>query len=81
LNLIKIVWRKGTVPDCWKDAEGCLTPKDKKSENISQFRTISLLSEEGKIFFSIVAKRISASETENNYVNTAVQKGGIPGFS
>jgi len=52
-NLIKFVWRKGTVPDCWKKAEGCLTPKEKRSENISQFRTISLLSVEGKIFFSI----------------------------
>jgi len=81
VNLIKIVWRKGTVPDCWKEAEGCLTPKEERSENISQFRTISLLSVEGKIFFSIVAKRMSAFVTENEYVNTSVQKGGIPGFS
>jgi len=50
-NLIKIVCRKGTVPDCWKEAEGCLTPKEEKSENISQFRTISLMSVEGNIFF------------------------------
>jgi len=80
-NLIKIVWRKGTVPDYWKEVEGCLTPKEERSENISQFRTISLLSVEGKIFFSIVAKSMSAFVTENEYVNTSVQKGGIPGFS
>jgi hypothetical protein len=80
-NLIKIVWRKGTVSYCWKEARGCLTPKEKKSENSSQFRTISFLSVEDKIFFSIVVKRISAFVTENDYVNTAVQKGGISGFS
>ncbi|XP_053395805.1 uncharacterized protein LOC123525604 [Mercenaria mercenaria] len=48
---------------------------------IKQFRTISLLSVEGKIFFSILAKRLTTYLLANNYVNTSVQMGGIPGFS
>ncbi|XP_063442557.1 uncharacterized protein LOC134722855 [Mytilus trossulus] len=34
-----------------------------------------------KIFFSIMARRMTSYMTDNNYVDTSVQKGGIPGFS
>lgn len=39
-------------------AEGVWIPEAEDSKNIDQFRTISLLSFEGKIFFSIVPKRL-----------------------
>lgn len=56
--------------------------KGKNSHKINQFhQTIILLGVEGKIFFSIVAKGISAFVTSNNYVNTSAQKGGISSFS
>ena len=80
-SLLRVVWRKGTVPKCWQVAEGCLAPKEKNSKTINQFRTISLLSVEGKIFFSILAKRLTTYMLGNKYVDTSVQKGGIPGFS
>ena len=80
-QLLKVVWRKGTVPDCWKQAEGCFVPKEKDSKTIKQFRTISLLNVEGKIFFSILANRMTSYMLSNQYINTSVQKGGIPGFS
>ncbi|XP_052237971.1 uncharacterized protein LOC127849292 [Dreissena polymorpha] len=80
-SLLRTVWRKGTVPSCWQSAEGCLAPKEKNSKTINQFRTISLLSVEGKIFFSILAKRLTTYMLENEYVDISVQKGGIPGFS
>ena len=44
---------------------------------INQFRPISLLNVEGKIFFSVMATRL----TKYGYINTSVQKGGIPGVS
>ncbi|XP_052237947.1 uncharacterized protein LOC127849270 [Dreissena polymorpha] len=42
-NLLKVIWRKGIIPDEWLHAEGIFTPKEKNSKHISQFRTISLL--------------------------------------
>ena len=48
---------------------------------IKQYRTISLLSVEAKTFFSVLAKRLTSYMISNNYIDTSVQKGGIPGFS
>lgn len=79
--LLRAVWKSGTVPECWQAAEGCFVPKEKHSENIKQFRTISLLSVEGKIFFTILARRLTTYMTDNTYIDSSVQKGGIPGFS
>ena len=78
--LLKAIWRKEKVPEEWQLAEGIFTPKEKDSKDISQFRTISLLNVEGKIFFSILAKRLTSYLLKNNYVDTSVQKGGVPGF-
>lgn len=80
-SLMKVVWRKGVIPYVWQIAEGCLTPKEKNSKSIAQFRSISLLSVEGKIFFSVLARRIQSYAIANSYINTSVQKGGVPGFS
>jgi len=79
--LLRAVWKKGSVPECWQAAEGCFAPKEKDSKNVKQFRTISLLSVKGKIFFSILARRLTIYMTTNTYIDTSVQKGGIPGFS
>ena len=80
-TLSRVVWRKGKIPSCWQVAEGIVTPKEKDAKVITQFRTISLLNVEGKIFFSVLAKRLTKFMTDNNYVDTFVQKGGISGFS
>ena len=80
-RLLKVVWRKGKVPSAWKEAEGIFTPKERNSKNINQFRTISLLNVEGKTFFAILARRLTTYLTANRYINTSVQKGGVPGFS
>ena len=80
-GLLKVVWRKGKISSCWQQADGCFTPKEEKSENITQFRTISLLNVEGKIFFSVLARRMTSYMTGNSYVDTSAQKCGVPGFS
>ncbi|RXN07781.1 hypothetical protein ROHU_027499 [Labeo rohita] len=80
-KLFQRIWKKGNIPSCWKKAEGCFVPKEENSSTINQFRTISLLSVECKIFFSVLAKRMTSYMTENGYIDTAIQKGGIPGFS
>ena len=65
-SLLRVIWRKEKVPDCWRQAEGIFTPTEKDSKDISQFRTISLLNVEGKIFFAILAKRLTSYITDNN---------------
>ena len=80
-RLLRVVWRKGEVPEAWKEAEGIFTPKERNSKNVNQFRTISLLNVEGKIFFAILARRFTSVLTANKYINTSIQKGCVPGFS
>ena len=80
-HLIKVIWRRGHVPDCWTVSEGIFAPKEQNSIEISQFRTISLLNVEGKIFISLLSRRLTSFLLENNYIDTSVQKGGIPGVA
>ena len=61
-------------------ADGIHIPKEKDSWKIEQFRPISLLNVEGKIFFGVIAKRMTRFVTNNGYGNTSLQKAGIPGF-
>lgn len=60
-------------------AEGAWIPKGEESSNIRQFHVISLLSVEGKIFFMIMAQRLTDFLLKNVYIDTSVQKGGVPG--
>ena len=62
-------------------ADGVYIPKEQNTTEINQFRPISLLNVEGKIFFSGMASRLTKHLTENRYINTSVQKEGIPGVS
>ncbi|RXN24418.1 reverse transcriptase [Labeo rohita] len=71
-KLFQRIWKKGNIPSCWKKAEGCFVPKEENSSTIDQFRTISLLSVECKIFFSVLAKRMTSYMTENGYIDTAM---------
>ena len=48
---------------------------------MNQFRTISPLNVEGKVFFSVVARRLTSYLEKNRIIDTTVQKAGIPGFS
>ena len=78
-SLIQRAWSSATVDDEWKKAEGVYIPKEKDSKGLNQFRPISLLNVEGKIFFSIMASRLTEFVMSNQYVDISVQKGGIPG--
>ena len=78
---LRIVWEKQTIPRAWRRAGGVLIPKEKDSSELCQFRMISLLNVEGKIFFSIVAQRLASYLEKNRLIDTAVQKAGIPGFA
>ena len=79
-KLLQDAWRKSFIPKEWCLADGIYIPKEEKSELLSQFRPISLLNVEGKIFFSVLSRRLSNFVLANGYIDTSVQKAGIPGF-
>ncbi|KAJ8014696.1 hypothetical protein DPEC_G00018330 [Dallia pectoralis] len=76
-KILKVIWRRGKVAKQWRFAEGVWIPKEEESKTIDQFKIISLLSVEGKIFFSIVARRLTDYLLRNSYIDTSLQKGGI----
>lgn len=78
-KLLKAVWRRNRLPDDWLIAEGCFIPKEENSLSIKQFRTISFLNVEGKIFFGILVSRLTTFLLSNKYIDTSVQNGGVPG--
>ena len=80
-RLMKVVWQKQLIPTSWRRAGGVLIPKEKDSVGITQFRNISLLNVEGKMFFSVLAHRLTTYLKKNNYIDTSIQKAGVPGFS
>ena len=69
------------MADCWLTSEGIFAPKKENSIEITQFRTISFLNVEGKLFLSILSRRMTKFLLSNKYIDTSVQKGGIPGVS
>ena len=39
-SLLRVVWRKGSIPECWQVAEGCLVPKEKNSKTTKQYHFV-----------------------------------------
>ena len=78
---LRQAWLKGHVNEEWRKAEGVYIAKEQNSTELGQFRPISLLNVEGKIFFSIIAQRLTSFLMENGYIDTSVQKGGVPGIA
>ena len=77
--LLRQLWREGEIVDEWCKAEGVYLPKEAEAELIGQFRPISILYVEGKIYVGILAKRTVSYIQNNGYINESVQKAGIPG--
>ena len=78
--LLQRAWREGYVAQGWCLADGVWIPKDENSIGVGSFRPISLLNVEGKIFFGVIARRMTSFLLQNKYINMSVQKAGIPGF-
>ena len=78
--LFQQVLKKGILPQEWCLADGIWIPKEMQLKGFKTFRPISLLNVERKIFFGLLVRRITNFLMSNHYVNTSVQKTGIPGF-
>ncbi|TWW79888.1 hypothetical protein D4764_10G0009180 [Takifugu flavidus] len=68
----KVIWRRGRVTTQWRSAEGVWIPKEEDASNIEQFRIISLLCVEGKIFFKIVSERLTDFLLKKGYIDTSL---------
>ena len=77
--LLKEAWKTKSIAEKWCLAEGVYIPKEQNSEILSQFRPISLLNVDGKVFFGIIAKRMMNFLQTNGYINESIQKAGLPG--
>ena len=68
----------GIIPLQWQSAKEIYIPKVKPptKHNISDFRPIALLNVEGKLFFSLISRRLETHLISNNkFINKSVQKG------
>lgn len=78
---LKLAWKNYHISQQWVIAAGVYIPKEKNSRDISQFRPISLLNVEGKIFLAFLASRLTKYLLDNEYIDTSVHKGGVPGIA
>ena len=78
-RMLRSAWRNKKISTHWMTADGVYIPKEQNSSSINQFRPISLLNVEGKIFFSVMAARLTTFLLKNGYLDMSVQKGGVPG--
>ena len=55
--------------------------KVENATSVEKFKTISLLNVEGKLFFALKSEMIMDLVLANKYIDTSIQKGGVPGIS
>ena len=84
-KIFQTCFKRCEIPIQWRSAQEIYIPKvSSPSKNkLSDFRPIALLNVEGKLFFSLVSKRLEAHLIPSNkFIDTSIQKGcmeKIPG--
>eukprot|EP01116_Phalansterium_solitarium_P012518 TRINITY_DN288_c0_g1_i4.p1 TRINITY_DN288_c0_g1~~TRINITY_DN288_c0_g1_i4.p1 ORF type:complete len:1252 (-),score=337.45 TRINITY_DN288_c0_g1_i4:506-4261(-) len=81
-EIVQHVWHTSIVPRAWQLASIILIAKSDQLDLPKEFRPIALLNVAGKVFFSVVNKRLESYMIGNGYINLAVQKAfttGVPG--
>ena len=77
-NLNRSAFKTGQFPDCCRYSEGVYIPKTDGDFTPATGRPISLMNVQGKLYLAVLAKRLTKYAVENNYIDTSIQKGGIP---
>ena len=75
------MWKNKVISKSWRKAEGIFIPKEDGATSVEKFRTISLLNVEGKLYFALWSDRLVTYTLSNKYIDTSIQKGGVPGVS
>ena len=75
--LFKSCFKNCVVPVQWRIVTDVYIPKSGSSDpnNIKDFRPTSLLNVEGKLFFSILSKRLEKVIYSNKLINSSIHKG------
>jgi hypothetical protein len=76
--LCRLAFKTADYPDNCRFFEGVYIPKVEGDFGPSTGRPISLGNVQGKIYMAILAKRLTGYVIQNKYVDTSVQKGGVP---
>ena len=76
--LCRLAFKTADYPDNCRFFEGVYIPKVEGDFGPSEGRPISLGNVQGKIYMAILAKRLTEYVLQNRYVDTSVQKGGVP---
>ena len=71
-------WSSTDIPLFWQQAIIIVIPKSDNLGDPSLFRPIALANSDGKIFFSLLSKRLTTYVLANNFVSTKQQKGFLP---
>ena len=76
-DFFKVCFQKCFIPLQWRIASEIYIPKNKppSPNNIKDFRPIALLNVEGKLFFSLISRRLEQHIISNNIINKSIQKG------
>ncbi|XP_057299380.1 uncharacterized protein LOC130630000 [Hydractinia symbiolongicarpus] len=76
-NIFQACLKKFFIPVQWRIASEVYIPKNNTPcpSNIKDFRPIALLNVEGKLFFSLISKRLESHIIKKNFINTSIQKG------
>ena len=77
-KIFQTCFKKTVVPVQWRSACEVYIPKitSPSESKISDFRPIALLNVEGKLFFSLVSKRLETHLIlSNKFINRSIQKG------
>ena len=80
-SYLRDLWKKNVIPDSWRKAEGVFIPKEDGATVVSKFRTINLCNVEGKLQLGLLAGKITQFTVGNGYIDTSIQKGGVPGIA
>ena len=75
------IWRKNGISNSWRKAEGIFIPKEDGATMVEKFRTISLLNVQGRLYFAMKANRLLEFVLANGYIDSSIQKGGVPAVS
>lgn len=76
-KLFNKVWTQAYIPQAWRVAAMKLLPKTEDVTHPSKMRNIALSNVEGKIFFSILARRLQKHMLNNSFFDGQNQKGFI----
>ena len=76
-KIFQACFKRCEIPIQWRSPQEIHIPKvSNPSENkLSDFRPIALLNVEGKLFFSLVSKRLETHLIQNKFINNSTQKG------